>query len=306
MVRVQFRLIRCRRTAAVYVRAHPVALPAVVWFRLRRIPVLTEVNGPVDDVLEAWPSLRPAARLLEWAFVRQLRMSAVVLAVTAGLASYADVLANGKVPTVVVRNAADVDRFVPRDLSSDEPALFFGAFAPWQGLGTLIDAVASPAWPDGLMLRVAGDGQQRAVVEDAVARMPDRVEYVGLVPPEDVPDLVAGSCLVLIPKEYRRSELGLSPIKLYEAMSAGVPVVVSDIPELADTVHEHDAGVVVPAGDSEALAAAVAALVTDPARRQALGRNGRRAAVACHSWSHRVAATESALTRVLADSGAKR
>lgn len=302
MLRVQAVFLWGRVTAdAAYIRAHPAALPATLMCRARGIPVLTELNGPVDDVLAAWPRLRSVAGLLRWSMSCQLQASSAVLAVTEGLAQHAKSVGGSHVRTYVVPNAADVARFVPRERALPPYALFFGAFAPWQGLETLLAAARGPEWPGGVRLVIAGDGQQRALVEEAAAAAAN-VEYIGPVASADVPGLVAEACVVLIPKQYNRSDLGLSPIKLYESMAAGVPVIASDVAGLADVVRRHQCGRVVAPGDASALATAVAALHREPDVAQSLGMNGRRAAVAQHDWSHRAAAIEDAVASTLSGS----
>jgi glycosyltransferase involved in cell wall biosynthesis len=65
------------------------------------------------------------------------------------------------------------------------------------------------------------------------------------------------------------------PLSLVEAMAAGLPVVATDVPGHRDVVVHGETGMLVPPGDTGALAEAVASLVSDPARRKAMGESGR-------------------------------
>ena len=104
---------------------------------------------------------------------------------------------------------------------------------------------------------------------------------------------------MIVKDEAAHAVHGLSPLKLYESMAAGVSVVVSDIPGLRDTVEQCGCGVVVPAGDASAIAGSVRALSRDTESAR-MGERGRLAAVAHHSWDTRAAQTEKVLLRALA------
>jgi glycosyltransferase involved in cell wall biosynthesis len=65
------------------------------------------------------------------------------------------------------------------------------------------------------------------------------------------------------------------PKALLEAAACARPIVASDAPGCRDVVHDGETGLLVPPGDIDALAAALAQLATDPVRRQAMGRAGR-------------------------------
>ena len=140
----------------------------------------------------------------------------------------------------MVGNGANTDLFLPAP-SHPAPearpyAVFIGALASWQGVGTILEAAAAPAWPDGVDLLIAGDGRERDRVLET-ARTNPHIRWLGTVPYDEAPALVAGSMAALVPmSDIVRSRWGLSPLKLYEAMACGVPVVASDLPGLGDTV----------------------------------------------------------------------
>jgi glycosyltransferase involved in cell wall biosynthesis len=118
------------------------------------------------------------------------------------------------------------------------------------------------------VLLVAGDGPRRAAIEAAVARhgIADRVRLLG--ERADVPRLLGASDVLVLPTDWE----GL-PISLLEAMAVGVPVVVSRVggvvESLGSAVH------LVEPGSADALAVALDALATDVRGRTALGRRGR-------------------------------
>lgn len=282
---------RLRIYDALYIRAHPLAYPIAAAAHRAGLPVLQECNGPYGDLVSAWPSMRAAEGLFVAMQRQQYAMATRNIAVTRGLADWVDE-ETGRRDTVVVPNAANTDLFRP-DLPrpGDVPSryvVFFGALAPWQGLMTAIRAMACPEWPIEVNLVIVGDGLMRAEVDQASAADP-RIRVLGRRPYADVPSIVASSLASLSVKDGRdHAKTGLSPLKVYEAMSCGVPTIVSDRPGIADLISDSGAGVVVPENDPVALARAVADLNAHPLRARRMGEAARRAAVDHHSWHSRV------------------
>jgi glycosyltransferase involved in cell wall biosynthesis len=299
---VQLRLIARRdRPDILYVRDHFLSLPAVLWARIRRVPVVFEVNGPGDDVLSSWPQLRPIIGLIQLSGKVQLRLSAAAIAVTPALAEIATV--QGAPRSYVVSNGADTDRFSPRaDTSVNLPkrfVSFVGTLATWQGIDTLLDALDRPAWPKDVSLVVVGDGVLMDSVRERAAREP-RLRYLGRIPHEEVGGVIARSICALSPKASPSLLLtGVVPLKLFEAMACGVAVIVTDVPGQADIIRQAESGIVVPPSDPDAIATAVASLASHPSVARAMGERGRRAAVDRYSWSASAAKTDTIIRRLL-------
>ena len=103
------------------------------------------------------------------------------------------------------------------------------------------------------------------------------IRWVSGVEHQTIVELYAESTVAVVPSLYEG--FGLPAV---EAMACGVPLVVSDggaLPEVAG-----DAARVVPAGNADALAAAIADLLDDPEARQALGQRARQRCLAEFSW----------------------
>ena len=296
-----------RRLGAVdllYVRTHPLALPTALVARLRRIPRIEEVNGPYGDIFVAYPWLAPVGVVLRAAMRFILKSADALIVVTPELREW--LLGElGPRPVCVVSNGANVDVFHPGakfSRSLPQPyVVFFGAFARWQGLETLLAAVELPEWPRDLNLIIAGQGAERARVEAAATRH-RLVSYLGVVPYAEVPGLVAQAIASLVPKNRpgERPGVGWSPLKLFESMACGTPAVVSDLPGQAEVVRASGAGLVIPPEDPLALALAAAYILEHPAERADMGRRGREAAVRDHAWDIKARETEAVIANVLA------
>lgn len=176
---------------------------------------------------------------------------------------------------------------MPPPVPPPEPAsplklLYIGRMHPHKGLPLLLEALAA-ARARGLdaTLAVAGPGHahHRRKVEARIAalRLDDCVELLGHVPPQQRDALLQESALLALPS--RSENFGFV---VAEAMAAGRPVIVSDGVGLADTVRSWNCGLVVPVGDSAALAEALLAY-TDPELRARHGQRAAEAAQACFS-----------------------
>ena len=308
-VRIQLRaLLRMRDADLVYVRAHFAALPGSLGAALLGRPVVQELNGIYDDIFLAWPRFSRLRRVLVAAQRIQLRRASLVITVTEGLRTWVTDDAHPR-RVAVVPNGANAELFTPGGPTAAglprQFVGFVGALAPWQGVATMLDAIHDPAWPAGVALAIAGDGALADEVR-AAATHDDRVTYLGLIPYRSVPDFIrAASAMLSVQSAMPRSGIGgINPLKVFEALACGVPVIVTDHPGQADLVRAEGCGWVVPPDDPGAVARAVAECAAEPGRRMDLGRRGRAAVVRAHSWDARAEATHELLRQVLRESRA--
>ncbi len=275
---------------ALYVRAHPMAFLAAGAARRAGVPVIQECNGPYEDLFIAWPSTRAARPLFEHLQRRQYRDAAAIISVAEGLTRWL-VEDTGNRSVVTSGNGANTAIFTPeaprRAGLPERFAVFFGQFPAWQGIGALLAAVRDPAWPEGVPLVFVGDGAMRPQVERAAAESSGRVLYLGRLPYAEVAGVAAHAVVSLVPMLAPEREEKFSPLKLYESMACGVPVVASDTPGISEVVAEHGCGILVAPGDAPAIAAAVAGLANDPEAAVEIGCRGRAAALARYSWAAR-------------------
>ena len=145
----------------------------------------------------------------------------------------------------------------------------------------LLEAIARL---DRATLRVAGAGPEEAALRARVAELGigDRVELVGSVGQDQLPDFYRGLDVLAVPSLPTPGWLEQFGRVVVEAMACGVPVVASDTGALPDVVG--DAGLLVPPGDPEALATALESLLEDDATRGELSRRGVEQAQQA-SWS---------------------
>jgi glycosyltransferase involved in cell wall biosynthesis len=300
--KLQWQLCRAARPGdVVYVRAHFLAFLVSVYGRLRGLRLMQEINGPYEDLFISYPWTQCFQGLLTALQRWQFRTADALVAVTPQLKSW--VLAQGVRGRVeVVPNGANVDLFRPGAPTefTDLPAkfvVFFGGFARWQGLETMLAALDCADWPGDTHLVVIGDGQQRDLVEQAARRNP-RLRWLGRLAYAAIPGVVCRSIGGLVPKNRQgdRESTGLFPLKVFESLACGVPAVVTDFPGQADLIRQHDCGLVVPPEDAPALARAVARLAADPALVAAMGSRGAAVVRREHSWQRRAEQTAHIIT----------
>jgi glycosyltransferase involved in cell wall biosynthesis len=198
----------------------------------------------------------------------------------AGNAEAADVLrAKGyRGPTAVIPQfGVDPDLFSPR-VEPRAPGRPFtvgyvGRFVEEKGLGILLEAAAGLRGDWRLRLTGGGPLRDELLAEAARRGVADRVETRPGVPSLEVPAALRDLDVLVLPSLTRPNWKEQFGRVLVEAMACGVPVVGSDSGEIPHVIG--DAGLVVPEGDAAALRDALAALMSDPARRRDLAERGR-------------------------------
>jgi glycosyltransferase involved in cell wall biosynthesis len=75
------------------------------------------------------------------------------------------------------------------------------------------------------------------------------------------------------------------PVKMFEYMAAGIPVIASDIPLWRSIIESADCGICVDPFDPGAIAGAIDSLLENPERARRMGENGRKAVVSKYNWS---------------------
>jgi glycosyltransferase involved in cell wall biosynthesis len=155
----------------------------------------------------------------------------------------------------------------------------------------------APVRPDAVFL-IAGDGERRAALEALVrdAGLGDRVRFLGWR--ADLDRLCADLDVVVLTSKNEGS-----PVALIEAMAAGRPVVSTRAGGVEDVVTDGETGLVVPVGDSAAIARAVVGLLDDPVQAARLGAAARAAVVPRFGSARLLADIDRLYVRLLAERG---
>jgi sugar transferase (PEP-CTERM/EpsH1 system associated) len=174
-----------------------------------------------------------------------------------------------------------------------------GRLQPVKGTSYLLEAWALLAsdHPDAILLLVGG-GPQQAALERMSRRLgiSERVRFLG--DRADVPDLLRGMDVFALPSIWE----GM-PNAALEAMAVGLPVVATAVGGTAEVVVDGVTGLLVPPGNSDALAQSITCLLCDPALRHKMGQAGRERVVKHFSVGRMVEQTERLYEQLLVEKG---
>ncbi|MFM9105844.1 MAG: glycosyltransferase family 4 protein [Chloroflexota bacterium] len=181
-------------------------------------------------------------------------------------------------PYEIIPNGIDVDRFrgvepLPWARDHRPRILFVGRFTePRKGFKYLLRAMplVHQQFPDAQLI-VVGSGDPDKFAGTIERYRVNNVEFIGMVPPAELPRYYA-SCDVFCAPSTGRESFG---IVLLEAMASGKPVVAADNPGYASVLNRGETGVLVPPKDAQALSLVLVRLLADAALRQRLGEVGQ-------------------------------
>ena len=303
------RVMRRFRPDVVMERYYNFAGAGVLLAHGRGIPVLLEVNAPMTD---------PAGSLksrLDRVLLGSMRRWAVRQAMwSRSIVTPLHTTVPPEVPRERIREltwGANVERFNPR-LRDEHPervaalrrelglcpeglvAVFLGSFRHWHGARHFALAARQLiAGGSGLSFLAIGGGPELPALGEEVRgwTLPEgRLVFAGSRPHDEVPDLLAVADIGVGPFDVAAHaplrEYGFywSPLKVFEYMAAGLPVVTIDIEPLNEIVRHEREGLLYRSGDIAGLADALRTLERDGERRTSMGASARARVVERYSW----------------------
>jgi len=206
---------------------------------------------------------------------------------------------------------ADTDRFrpdvvgpVPFERPADTVAVFAGAFRNWHGTIHIVTALRElrARGRSDIGAVFIGDGPELARVREAAVGL-NGIVFTGALPHHQVPACLSACDFGVAPfdpETHPALSLGFywSPLKIFEYMASGLPVVVPAIDRIATLVGHNREGLLYDTAIRTGLPHAFEAL-TDPALRGRLGRAARERALREYSWAAHCRALDAAITRAL-------
>ena len=277
------------------------ALPALRIARRHGVPVVYEVralweDAAVDHGTTREGSLRyRVSRALEtWA----LRRADHVTTICEGLRG--DIIARGIAPgrVTVISNAVDPHEFTfdaPPDealraklgLAGRRVIGFAGSFYGYEGLDLLVEAFAKLAGqrPSVALMLVGGGPQEQALRKQVAALgLGSRVIFTGRVPHAEVQRYYGLVDVLAYPRRSMRLTELVTPLKPLEAMAQGRMFVASDVGGHRELVRDGETGFLFEAGNVDALAARIAAVLDDEASWPRVAHAGRRFVETERTW----------------------
>lgn len=296
----------------IYERASLYATAGVSLAKRFCVPLIVELNAPLAVEQAAYRATglgELAAQAERWTLMH----ADAVVVVSSPLAKHVRALGVKARKIHVVPNGVNAKLFFP-DRSADssaasEPRLsrarakagrgtrgvggvtlgFIGGLRPWHGVEVLPELLARlNKRHGGVRLVIAGDGQLRGELERGFRTrgLAKNVTFTGALAHEEMPEVIRQFDVALAPYPKHDHDFYFSPLKLYEYMACGVPVVASRIGQIAETVQHGMTGWLYPAGNMKALVAGCEQLLEDAPLRNRLGMAAAKTIHSRFTWDH--------------------
>ena len=278
---------------------------ALVGLALKRhfgLPLVYEVRGFFESLWTSNPEWSERSET----YVRRLNtenrcMHEADAVVTLSESMRSEIVARGisADKVFVFPNGVDVEAFHPRQRPMElverldvADTFLFGYISNLdhyrEGHEVLIDAVVALR-RRGIKATaiIVGDGRRRPELERMIHERgaTDFVILTGCVAHDQVLDYYALLDVFVIPRVPERAARLVTPLKPFEAMATGVPLVTSDLEALREITGDGERGLSFPAGNAEALASVLAELEADPAKRESIATRARSWVISERQWT---------------------
>lgn len=219
------------------------------------------------------------------------RLSAIIAATPTIRKRFAD----APVPVATVQNFPVLDTIdevaetIPYAERPDEIA-YVGTITRARGIFQMVDAMAAvpkraeSAEPPQLLM--AGTFASAALKRDMCQQAGwERVQFRGRIPQAEVFHLLRGVRAGLVVLQPVPNYVASQPLKLFEYMACGIPVIASDFPLWRDIIESVGCGLLVDPTDPRAIADAIEWVLAHPEEAEAMGQRGRRAVESTYRWA---------------------
>ncbi|NHI95030.1 MAG: glycosyltransferase family 1 protein [Candidatus Lokiarchaeota archaeon] len=267
--------------------------------RLFDIPLIIEINGILTDELKITRRSRIKYRIskffLKLSELVNYSIAKKIVAVTPGIQNYIQMNYNYKHDDIeIIPNGVNSDLFKPIEPIVAKNCIgleerkryigFTGNLAGWQGLESLIQAVPKilKVYPNVHFI-IVGEGQLKQDLIDLTEQLQisDKITFTGAVPYEKVPYYINACEICVVFKKSIQS--GYSPLKLFEYLSCGRPVVASNVPGF-EIIEDFDAGLLAESDNIEDLSSKIITLLENDLLRSKMGKNGRELVINEYTW----------------------
>jgi len=294
MTRTAWSLYReaLRQNGDVYHFHDPELIPLGLLLAARGKTVVYDLHEDAPaDILHKDYIPRPLRQPLTWS-VRKLenaacrRFSGLIAATPTIAKRFHSINPN----TVVVHNFPMLDEIASTvDLPWNErpPAIaYIGSISERRGIREILQALALLPSASPTQMMLAGPFSPEELRTELM-RLPGwaRVKYLRVLDRPSVAELLSRVRLGLLVLQPEPNFLNAMPIKLFEYMAAGIPVIASDFPLWRQIIGEAGCGLLVDPRDPQAIARAMEYLLSHDAEAEAMGRRGRQAARELYNWN---------------------
>ena len=272
--------------ADVYHLHDPELIPLGLALKLRRKTVVFDAHEDFPAQIREKPYLKPwqqsvaatAARIGERLALPRFD---AVIAATPHIASKIDTYG---VSTICVENLPLTAELAVPSGSGEKrrEVAYVGGISEGRSIWEMVRALEHCR---DVRLNLAGNFIDRDL-EAAVTNEPgwDKVNYYGHIDRSEVAELLARSTAGIVVLRKAENHLHALPTKLFEYLSAGVPIIASNFPGWKNIVDSNRCGICIEPSNVEEMAAAMQQLVDDPKAAEQMGHRGRSAVESRYNW----------------------
>ena len=278
-------------------------ISSVLLGRAFRIPVVLQIHSPY--YLHARYANDRLRLLFFWRWLerRAINLASAVVVVSTTLQDYYVALGFPRGKLAVVPNGVDLSWFDPtlrgdavRERLGLQGSLvigFVGVLVGWTGIDWFLEALPRLGYLlDKVVVLIIGQGnlEPRLLQIAATSGLGERIRLVGFVPHAEVPEYLASFDIAVAP--YRKVELFYnSPMKLYEYLAMGKPVIASRMGQSAELIKDGENGLLYEPDDADGMLKLLSLLIEDAALRARLGRAAHeRSREMAWTWERNAAA----------------
>ncbi len=268
---------------------------AMVYALKNKIPGILEVNAPLieEQVKHRYLLDQSTAENIT---SRVFDAATIIVAVSQSVAEYLNNYPVTKGKVHVISNGVNPDSF-PKYVKPSRPVPdetftvgYVGTLKPWHDTTTLLEAfILMHQEYSNTRLLIVGDGPGRDRLEQRVksSKVVGSVEFTGPVDPTEIPGLIASMDVAVAP--YKNLEnFYFSPLKVFEYMAAGLPVIASKIGQLTELIEDGNNGILIAPEDPKAMTEAFDKLRRNPDLRKLMGQEARNCILNNYTWDLQV------------------
>lgn len=280
----------------IYVRASLYATVGAELAREFNCPLVVEVNAPLTAEQATYRDIDLGKLGLD-AEKWLLSQADIVLTVSEPLRHHVIEMGADKSRVHVTPNGIDARRFFPAPRNPElrqqlglagGPVIgFVGGLRPWHGIESLSELLSKlvPQHPE-LKLLIVGEGPMQTVLETDLDKrgLSRHVIFTGNRPHNEIPALIREFDIALAPYPPTNHDFYFSPLKLFEYMGCGVPVVAARIGQIPDVIQDGESGLLYTPGNIDELANTCDSLLNNTEQRLLMGQKASSLIHEQYTW----------------------
>jgi len=270
------------------------------------IKTVLELNGVTSQEAKLQGASEDQVRAINNKELDRIKYADKIVAVSDGIKKYYSSLGVEKNKFVVIPNGVDSVLFKPMDKNNCRKKLgfcgfpiigFVGSFRQYQGLETAIEMMpyVLKEMPQARLILVGDAGKynnyQFHPTIDELKELAKRLKvekniiFSGRVEYEKIPFYINASDICLAPfTSKRNNEVGISPLKIFEYLSCGRPVVCSSVRGVKEIIQNYNYGICVESNNPEEMAEKIIFLIRNKKMCDMYGENGRKTVLENYTW----------------------